>query len=89
MGSRPRRWKQKGPRMTWLPDGLGWGATTVFAISYFCRNPQRLRLTQALAAIMWIVYGVMIHAWPVIGTNLAVAGLALASAWRDRWPVAA
>ncbi len=31
---------------------------------------------------MWIIYGVMIHALPVIVANLIVSRLALYSAWR-------
>ncbi|MGO9269729.1 MAG: hypothetical protein ACLQOO_05645 [Terriglobia bacterium] len=43
--------------MSLFPDGLGWAATAVFAVSYFFKQPARLRLAQALAATLWIVYG--------------------------------
>ncbi len=69
--------------MAWLPDGLGWIATGLFAASYLCQNAQRLRLTQALAASLWVAYGMMIHAWPVLAANLIVVTLALGSAWRS------
>lgn len=63
-----------------MPDWIGWLATTVFAASYFCREPLRLRLTQGLAALLWLGYGIIIMAPPVIASNIIVAGLAIASA---------
>jgi Bacterial inner membrane protein len=68
--------------MSLFPDGLGWAATAVFAASYFFKEPAKLRLTQALAAMLWIVYGLLIHSLPVVVANLIVSSLALYSAWR-------
>ena len=68
--------------MSLLPDGLGWAATAVFAVSYFFKQPARLRLAQALAATLWIVYGVLIHSLRVVAANVIVSSLALYSAWR-------
>jgi hypothetical protein len=65
-------------------DWIGWLATVVFASSYFCKDPTRLRTVQAVAAVMWICYGVVIGAWPVIVANAVVATLAASSAWRGR-----
>ena len=59
------------------PDLAGWAATALFAVSYFCRDQRTLRLTQAAAALLWLTYGVALHAAPVI-----VASLALWSAWQ-------
>ena len=63
---------------TWL----GWAATAVFACSYFVRNPSRMRLVQAAASIFWMLYGVVIHATPIIVANVIVASLAIFSALR-------
>jgi len=63
---------------------IGWVATALFAASYFCRHPGRLRLVQALAALLWIGYGIAIAAPPVIVANVIVATIAAASAWRQR-----
>ena len=41
-------------------------------------------MVQALAAVMWMVYGLMIHALPVVVANVIVWSLALYSAWRAR-----
>jgi hypothetical protein len=45
-----------------------------------------MRWVQALAAVCWIVYGVLLHAVPVIAANVIVAGLAAFSAWRVASP---
>lgn len=66
--------------LTWI----GWLATAVFAASYFFKAPAKLRIVQALAALMWIVYGVAIHALPVVVANVIVAAAALGSTLRSR-----
>ena len=64
------------------PDLVGWAATATFAVSYFCREPRTLRLTQAAAASLWLVYGIALGATPVIVANVMVVSLALWSARR-------
>jgi hypothetical protein len=66
--------------MSLIPDGVGWAATTIFASSYFVKGPRRLRLVQAMAALVWIAYGVLIGSLPVIVSNLIVTTLAVYSA---------
>jgi hypothetical protein len=72
------------------PDWLGWVATLVFASSYFSRQPIVLRRIQAGAALLWVVYGAIIHAVPVVAANLIVAAMAVYSsiAGRPRRPAA-
>ncbi|MGH7628686.1 MAG: hypothetical protein ACREOF_04730 [Gemmatimonadales bacterium] len=65
-------------------EWIGWVATALFASSYFQRTPAGLRRTQALAAGLWIVYGVAIGAPPVIAANAVVAGMAVYSSLRPR-----
>lgn len=67
-------------------DWIGWIATAVFAISYFCKGSNTLRLVQAAAALLWIGYGVIIHALPVIVANVIVAAAAVYSSFRVRQP---
>jgi len=67
-------------------EWVGWVATVVFAVSYFCRRPAAMRRVQALAAALWVVYGVVIKAPPVIVANLVVAALAIISSFRRRNP---
>jgi hypothetical protein len=62
-------------------DALGWAATAVFAGSYFCRRPETLRRVQMLGALMWVAYGLLMHALPVVVANLLVLS---AAAWTAR-----
>ena len=52
-----------------MTDYLGWIATAVFVSSYFFKRPAWLRATQMVGASLWIVYGVMIGAIPVVVAN--------------------
>jgi len=65
-------------------EWVGWIATAVFAVSYFCRRPAAMRRVQALAATLWIVYGGAIKATPVIVANLVVASIAIISSFQRR-----
>jgi hypothetical protein len=57
---------------------LGWAATAVFVGSYFFKRPAALRAAQMAGAVLWIVYGVLIAATPVIAANVLVFS---AAAW--------
>lgn len=63
-------------------EWIGWIATAAFAASYFCRQPAVLRRVQALAALLWIGYGVIIKAPPVIVANVVVAAIAIISSFQ-------
>jgi uncharacterized protein with PQ loop repeat len=63
---------------------LGWVATAVFTCSYMAKKPSTLRLIQAAAALLWITYGFLIHAMPVVVANALVAAAALYSTLRSR-----
>lgn len=58
--------------------GLGWAATALFVGSYFFARPAALRTVQMLGALLWIVYGALIGAPPVIVANALVVA---AAAW--------
>ena len=60
-------------------EWIGWLATALFAASYLCKNPALLRGMQAAGALLWIGYGMAIHAQPVVVANLIVAVMALVS----------
>jgi Bacterial inner membrane protein len=60
---------------------IGWVATGVFAVSYFCRQPRMLRIVQAIAALMWVTYGFLISAMPVVVANVIVALAAVYSSF--------
>jgi hypothetical protein len=60
---------------------LGWSATFVFVASYFCGRPSALRRTQMAGAAMWIAYGSLMKAYPVVVANVLVLA---AAAWTGR-----
>ncbi|MEO8075126.1 MAG: lactate dehydrogenase [Acidobacteriota bacterium] len=62
---------------------LGWAATAVFVGSYFCRRADVLRAVQMAGALMWVAYGLLIGASPVVVANLLVVG---AAAWTAARP---
>ena len=64
-----------------LVDGLGWCATVVFVASYFCARASALRRTQMAGAGMWILYGCVMRAYPVVAANVLVLA---AAAWNNR-----
>ena len=63
---------------------LGWFGTGLQAISFLFRDAKVLRSLQAFAAVVWLSYGALIEAPPVMVANLIVVSLALYSLWRDR-----
>jgi hypothetical protein len=66
-----------------MSDWLGWTATAVFTSSYFFTRPGSLRRVQMLAAIMWVAYGVLVEARPVIVANFLVLGAAAIATWKE------
>ncbi len=67
-----------------MPEWLGWSATAVFVGSYGFRRPGAIRVVQAFGACLWILYGVLLGARPVVLANALVVGAAMLSFWRDR-----
>jgi hypothetical protein len=61
-----------------MTETLGWIATAVFVASYFFARPGLLRAVQMSGATLWIVYGFLIGAVPVIAANALVF---TAAAW--------
>lgn len=61
-----------------MTETLGWVATTLFVGSYFFKRPALLRVMQMAGAALWIVYGAMIGAIPVVAANALVFA---AAAW--------
>jgi len=61
-----------------MTETLGWIATAVFVASYFFAKPAALRAMQMAGATLWIIYGFLIGAIPVIAANALVF---TAAAW--------
>ena len=68
-------------------DYVGWIATGVFISSYFCRSSAALRSLQMSGAMLWIVYGAIISASPVIVANTLVFAAAAWTMVRARLPL--
>ena len=64
-------------------DWLGWTATAVFVGSYFFKRPALLRTMQMAGALLWILYGVLIGATPVIVANVLVLSAAAWTTFRN------
>lgn len=62
-------------------EWIGWVATAVFVGSYLCTRAEALRKVQMVGAVLWIGYGVVMQAAPVITANVLVLG---AAAWASR-----
>lgn len=70
-------------------EWLGWLATAAFASSYLAQRAATLRRVQAVAALLWIAYGLLIHAMPVVAANAIIAAVALGSSlYRRPKPIA-
>jgi hypothetical protein len=69
-------------------EWIGWAATAAFATSYFFKDPAVLRRIQAVAALLWLCYGALIHSLPVVVANVIVAAVAGFSSLRPRLAVA-
>ena len=65
----------------WL-NVIGWTATAVFSTSYFFKEAATLRRIQAMAATLWILYGILIHSAPVVVANLIVGVAAIYTSLR-------
>ncbi len=62
-------------------EALGWAATVTFVGSYLARRAETLVRVQLAGALLWTVYGVLVHSAPVIAANLLVMG---AATWKAR-----
>ena len=63
-------------------DWIGWVATAVFVGSYLCTRAEALRRVQMVGAALWIGYGVLVQAAPVVTANVLVFGAAAWASWR-------
>jgi hypothetical protein len=66
-----------------VSDAIGWVATAVFALSYFVRRRRAMLSVQMAAALLWIGYGLLTAAAPVVVANGIVISAAAVSLFRD------
>jgi hypothetical protein len=64
--------------MVSLADCVGWSATAVVVSSYFFERANAIRRVQMAGAVMWLSYGLLVAAYPVVVANVLIFG---AAAW--------
>jgi hypothetical protein len=72
-----------------LVEVLGWAATAVFVGSYFFKRAELLVRVQMVGAVMWVAYGLLMGAPPVVVANLLVLGAGGWKAWQVNAPTSA
>ena len=56
--------------INYFVDGLGYFASILIAISFVMKSINKLRLVNIIGALCFVIYSVIIHAWPVAFINL-------------------
>lgn len=51
---------------------LGLLATTIIAFSFICNGEFRIRLINSIGSVLFVIYGLSIHAWSVAILNSLV-----------------
>jgi hypothetical protein len=77
------------PTTPLLVEAVGWAATAVFVGSYFFARAEVLVRVQMLGAAMWVGYGLLMRAPPVVAANVLVLAAAALKARRPRRPTPA
>jgi hypothetical protein len=67
-----------------LVPAPGWTATSFFVASYFFDRPATLRAIQIIGALLWVIYGGLIGARPVMAANALVIVAAAWTTYRNR-----
>ncbi|BDG05544.1 hypothetical protein [Anaeromyxobacter oryzae] len=65
-----------------LVEALGWAATATFIASYLFSRTELLVRAQMVGGVMWVIYGALVHAKPVVAANVLVVCAAAWKAWR-------
>lgn len=66
-----------------MTEALGWVATALFCLSYLL-PPRTLLPVQIGGAGLWVAYGTLTGAAPVVVANCIVAAAAGWALWRQR-----
>ena len=68
--------------MTWLADHwldvLGWGGSALLVYSLLQASVLRLRVLNAIACVILIVFNAMLEVWPMVGMNTVLVAI---NAW--------
>ena len=68
--------------MTWLDnhwlDVLGWGGSALLVYSLLQASVLRLRVLNAIACVILIVFNAVLSVWPMVGMNIVLVAI---NAW--------
>ena len=65
-------------------EWIGYFASFFVAISFMFRDIKKLRITNMIGGIAFVVYGYLIDSWPVILTNFFIVLMHIYHLFRDR-----
>ncbi len=54
-------------------DIVGYLASLVLLISFTRKNVTQLRYINTVGCLLFVLYGLLLHAWPVMVTNVCIA----------------
>ena len=58
-----------------VTDWTGYLASVLVLSSFLMKNIRKLRTVNILGCVTFVIYGFMLNSWPVIITNVAIAGV--------------
>lgn len=58
-----------------MVEWMGYAASIMVAISLMMKNVVKLRILNSIGALLFVIYGALIGAWPVAGMNLFIVGI--------------
>lgn len=62
-----------------MQELIGWIGTGITLSSYFAKDNKRLKLTQLVGSLVWLIYGILLHSTPIVVANSLNIGAILLS----------
>ena len=60
-----------------LVEWVGYAAMISLMISFMMKDMKRLRVINTVGCILFVIYGFMLHSWPIIITNAFISAVNL------------
>jgi len=60
-----------------LVEWVGYAAMISLMISFMMKDIKKLRIINTLGCILFVIYGFMLHSWPIIITNAFISAVNL------------
>ncbi|NME70012.1 uroporphyrinogen decarboxylase [Flammeovirga aprica JL-4] len=61
--------------MEFSPEYVGYLASLLLMISFALKNVKLLRMVNTVGCIVFVIYGIMLSAWPIVITNGFIAAI--------------